>query len=211
MKVSFAITTHNEGEYVGRLLNQLSEHIENEVPGDEIVILDDFSNDEDTVSILESYSNFPYVRFHQRALARDFGRHKNHLNTLCTGDYIFQIDADELLTSELLDNLHVILDYNPNTDLFFIPRINTVEGLTQDHIDNWGWTVNERGWVMWPDYQTRLYKNDPERIMWMGKVHERIVGHESYAHLPAQEEYCILHHKHVTRQEEQNAFYSEIV
>lgn len=209
MKVSFAITTHNEGECISDLLTQLQEHIEEYESDDDIVILDDYSNDSDTVYILESYSSFPYVQLHKRALERDFGAQKNYLNTLCTGDYIFQIDADEILAPGLLQNLHVILAANLHVDLFYVPRINIVEGLTQDHIDQWRWTVNEDGWVMWPDFQTRLYKNKPE-ITWAGKVHERIGGFENFAYLPEEEVYAIIHRKQIERQEEQNAFYGQI-
>jgi len=209
MKISFGVTTHNEGECIERLLSQLQEHIEYCDHDDEIVILDDFSDESDTVSILENYSNFPYVQLHRRALERNFGAHKSHLNTLCSGDYIFQIDADELLAPELLENLHTILNSNPTVDLFFIPRINTVEGLTDEHISAWGWQVNENGWIMWPDYQTRLYRNNPE-IVWMGCVHERIRGYDKFAFLPKEEMYCIIHSKTISKQEEQNAFYSEI-
>ncbi len=170
MKVSFAITTHNEGECISKLLSQLQEHIEDQATGDEIVILDDFSEDPDTVYRLENYSSLPYVHFHRRALKRNFGAQKNHLNSLCSGDYIFQIDADEYLAPGLLENLHEILAGNDRVDLFYVPRVNTVEGLTQEHIDQWGWNVNQHGWVMWPDYQTRLYRMTrkfcgPERSM----------------------------------------------
>ena len=209
MKVSFAITTHNEGECISDLLNQLQEHIEEHEADDDIVILDDFSTDPDTVYILENYSSFPYVQVHRRALEKDFGAQKNYLNTLCTGDYIFQIDADETLAPGLLQNLHVILAANSQVDLFHIPRINIVEGLTDEHIRQWGWTVNDDGWVMWPDFQTRLYKNKPE-IMWAGKVHERIGGFEAFAHLPEDEIYAIIHRKQIERQEEQNALYDQI-
>jgi len=209
MKVSFAITTHNEGECISDLLSQLQEHIEENEPHDDVVILDDYSTDPDTVYILENYSSFPHVQLHKRALERDFGAQKNYLNTLCTGDYIFQVDADETLAPGLLQNLHVILAANPQVDLFHVPRINVVEGLTQDHIDQWGWTVNENGWVMWPDFQTRLYKNKPE-IAWVGKVHERIDGFGNFAHLPEDEIYAIIHRKQIERQEEQNALYDQI-
>ena len=209
MKVSFAITTHNEGECISKLLSQLQEHIEDQATGDEIVILDDFSEDPDTVYRLENYSSLPYVHFHRRALKRNFGAQKNHLNSLCSGDYIFQIDADEYLAPGLLENLHEILAGNDRVDLFYVPRVNTVEGLTQEHIDQWGWNVNQHGWVMWPDYQTRLYKNDPE-ILWTGAVHERITGFDTFAHLPKMEEYAIIHPKQIARQEEQNSLYDEI-
>lgn len=210
MKVSFAVTVHNEGEYIERLLRQLREHVEENETDDEIVILDDFSDDIDTISTLEEYSNLPFVQLHRRALERDFGAQKSYLNSLCTGDYIFQIDADEILAPELLENLHTILETNSTVDLYWVPRVNIVEGLTPEHIERWGWRVNEDGWVLWPDYQSRLYRNSPD-IVWIGKVHERIDGHETFAHLPELKVYSILHDKHIDRQEEQNAFYDEIM
>jgi len=210
MNISFAITTHNEGECIDRLLFQLQEYIEGNNTSDEIIILDDFSEDPDTVNILDRYSNLSYVQLHQRKLNRNFANHKNYLNSLCSNDYIFQIDADEYLISELLENLESILNDNHNIDLFFIPRINTVEGLTEEHINMWGWSVNEYGWVLYPDYQSRIFRNT-EDIMWVGQVHERIQGHTSYAMLPAEERFSIIHEKTISKQEEQNSFYSDIL
>ena len=210
MKISFAVTTHNEGECIQDLLSQLAEFIEGNETDDEIVILDDYSDDTETVNILEEYENLPYVHLHRRELERDFGAHKSYLNSLCSGDYIFQIDADETLAPQLLENLHTILETNTEVDMLLVPRVNTVTGLTDAHIQQWGWSVNEMGWVMWPDWQTRIYRNNSE-IMWLGRVHERIVGHEKFAYLPADEAYAIYHHKDIKRQEAQNAMYSEIV
>lgn len=216
MKVSFAITTHNEVDSLENLITQLRTFIEDSGVGqesgteDEIVILDDYSINSDTVRILESHSEEPYISLHRRNLDRDFGAQKSYLNTLCSGDFIFQIDADEMLAPKLLENLHEIMEKNPRVDLWLVPRVNTVENLTEEHIQQWGWRVNEKGFVMWPDYQTRIYRNDPE-IMWIGKVHERVQGHNSYAKLPGEEAYAILHHKHIDRQEAQNAFYDQII
>jgi glycosyltransferase involved in cell wall biosynthesis len=210
MRISFAVTVHNEGERLGDLLAQLRDFIEENDTDDEIVILDDFSTDADTVSILEEYASLSYVTSYQHALERDFGAHKSYLNALCKGDYIFQIDADETLSPDLLDNLHDILNANSKVDLFLVPRVNTVMGLTDEHIREWNWRVNDRGWIMWPDYQTRLYRNSPE-IMWIGRVHERIDGFDAFSHLPAEETFALLHHKHIDRQEAQNAFYAQIL
>ena len=93
MNISFAITTHNEGEYIERLLSQLVEFVEDnkEDRENEIVILDDHSHDPETVQILNSFVELPFVVFGQRELNQDFGSHKTYLNSLCSGDYIFQI------------------------------------------------------------------------------------------------------------------------
>jgi hypothetical protein len=67
----------------------------------------------------------------------------------------------------------------------------------------------ERGWVNFPDVQTRIYKNS-DKIGWSGKVHERIVGFESYTNFPADEIYCIIHPKTIERQERQNNYYDTL-
>ena len=66
------------------------------------------------------------------------------------------------------ENLQFFLESNKEVDLFFVPRINTVEGLTPTHIKKWGWKVGENGWINFPDYQWRIYKNDP-KIVWVNK------------------------------------------
>ena len=133
----------------------------------------------------------------------------NYVNSLCEGDYIFQIDADEKLHTNLLTYLHDIVYNNTNVDLFLIPRVNVVTGLTDDDIQRWGWILNDKGWVVWPDYQTRLYRNS-DYIRWEGNVHERIVGYKTHAPLPAEEEWALYHIKDIKRQREQNDYYATI-
>jgi len=214
-RISFAITTHNEGEYIQRLLDQLIPHCR--ATGDEIVILDDYSDDEKTKWILSGATRSSVVegqefrlRLASRKLDGDFAAHKNHLNAVCKGEYIFQIDADETLHPVLLKYLSDILEANTTTDLFAIPRVNIVNGLTDDDIKKWGWQVNEKGHVMFPDYQTRLYRNSPD-IKWEGKVHERIVGYKTMTSLPPEEMWSLYHVKDIDRQRKQNDFYSTIV
>jgi hypothetical protein len=112
--------------------------------------------------------------------------------------FIFQIDADEIPSEYLMENIKDILDYNKDVDLFFVPRVNTVDGLTTEHIKKWNWQVNDLGWVNFPDYQTRLYRRTSE-IEWQGKVHERIVGYNTLSVLPAEEQYCLYHPKKIDR------------
>ncbi len=205
--ISFAITTHNEGEYVRDLLDQLIPHCEQ--TGDEIVVLDDNSTDPFTCSMLYDYADKDKIQLHQHELNNDFAGHKNYLNTLCKGEYIFQVDADEKFHDNLLTYLHDIVDNNKNIDVFLIPRVNIVNGLTEEDIRRWGWRVNEKGWVMFPDYQTRLYRNS-DFIYWEGKVHERITGYKTMAPLPDEEEWCLYHIKEIERQRKQNDYYDTI-
>lgn len=206
MKISFAITTKNEGQYIQDLFNQLVPFCEE--TGDEIVVVDDNSDDEYTLSLLNAYQSDGAIKLYQHSLNKDFATHKNFLNSKCSGEYIFQVDADETFHPNLLIYIHDIVDNN-DIDLFLIPRVNVVTGLTDDDIKRWGWQVNEQGWVMFPDYQTRCYRNSPD-IRWEGKVHERIVGHKTHAPLPAEEEWALYHIKDVTRQRFQNNFYSTL-
>lgn len=202
-RISFAITAHNEHEELDRLLNQLDSSIRDV---DEVVIQVDSTV---TNQVLDVISKYPAFSLHQFPLKGDFASFKNNLKSKCTGAWIFQIDADEYLHPALLENLPEILATNPTTDLFLLPRINTVEGLTQEHIQKWRWHVNDNGWVNYPDYQTRILQNHP-KIKWVNKVHEVITGHSTYAMLPATEEYSLLHPKHITRQEAQNSYYSTL-
>ncbi len=204
--ISFAITTHNEGEYIRDLLDQLVPHCEQ--TGDEIVVVDDNSTDVLTQNLLYDYADRDMIQLYNHELNHDFGAHKNFLNSKCNGKYIFQVDADEKFNNNLLTYLHDIIDNN-DIDLYLIPRINIVNGLTDQDIRGWGWRINDKGWVMFPDYQTRLYKNIPE-IKWEGKVHERIVGYKTTAPLPEEEEWCLYHIKDIDRQRKQNDYYDTI-
>lgn len=204
--ISFGITVHNEGLYVQDLLNQLIPYCE--VTGDEIVVVDDYSDDEFTKSILDANESLGNIKLFQHHLNNDFATHKNFLSEQCSGDYIFQVDADETFHPNLLTYLHDIVDNN-DIDLFLVPRVNVVTGLTDDDIRNWGWQVNEKGWVVFPDYQTRLFRNHVD-IRWEGKVHERIAGHKTQAPLPAEEEWSLYHIKDIIRQREQNSLYAKI-
>ncbi len=121
------------------------------------------------------------------------------------GDYIFHIDADEYPHEVLIEQLPAILETN-DVDLIWIPRVNTVEGLTDEWANKWGWRVTENGWVNYPDYQSRVFRNNDE-IFWQNKVHERIVGTKTYAHLPPHEELSLYHPKTIEKQIKQNTYY----
>lgn len=204
MKISYAITVCNEREEIERLVSYLLEHKREQ---DEIVVLMDHTNGTQEVWDYLISIESELGLLNRLPLNKDFAQFKNKLNQMCSGDYIFQIDADEIPNYALIDHINVVLDQKP--DLVRVPRINTVEGITQEHIKKWRWLQNEEGWINWPDYQSRLYRNDPS-IKWEGKVHEQIVGHKSYAVLPAQPEWALRHPKDIDRQEQQNDFYERI-
>ena len=205
MKISYAITVCNELEEVKRLVNFLHHNKREE---DEIVILLDHSNGKDEVYryLLTLPSD---IKLYRDRFEGHFADWKNQLTSYCSGDYIFQIDADELPTSQLIIALPSILELNQEVDVFLVPRINTVEGLTQQHIRQWRWNVNEKGWVNFPDYQWRIYRNDSS-IKWKNKVHEVLEGFKTSTLLPAEELYCLYHPKTIDRQERQNNYYDTL-
>lgn len=203
MRISYAIPVCNEHKELYRLLELLIKNKRNE---DEIVVQADLGNTTTEVyNVIDQFKD--KIRLVEFPLAGNFGAFKNNLKSNCSGEWIFQIDADEFLREDFIQHLHLILQDNPTIDLFLLPRINTVDGLTQQHIDMWRWQVDEKGWINFPDYQTRILQNSP-KINWVNKVHEVLTGHSTYALFPPEEFYCLIHHKDIQRQEKQNTLYS---
>lgn len=201
MKISYCITACNEHEELQSLADFL---LKRKRDTDEVVLLLDA--DSVTEEVLEISKHPVFTSITLERLNRNFSNFKNQFHRLISGDYIFQIDADEIPSEDLIDSLPKMLEENPEVDLFLIPRINIVNGITQEHINKWRWTVNEQGWVNFPDYQTRIYRNSPD-VYWAGNVHERITGFKSYCMLPAEESWCLIHEKNINKQEKQNQFY----
>jgi len=207
MKISYAITVCNEFVEIQRLLSFL---VENKRPQDEIVVLYDSKNGSTNV---EQYLRSQNVieskfRWHSYEFDGHFSDLKNRLTELCDGDYIFQIDADEVPNFNLMQYLPVILENN-QVDVLRVPRVNTVEGLTLEHVQKWGWVVDGKGRVNWPDLQWRIYKKSPD-IKWKNKVHEVLDGYNTHAILPLEEEFALYHPKNIKRQEKQNELYSTL-
>lgn len=205
--ISYAITACNESEELKRLLDQLIDHKRIE---DEIVVQVDYDSVTTEVkSVLEAYHKelAAIVSF---PLNKDFATFKNNIKNYCKKDYIFFIDADEYFSENLIDLLPIVLENNPEVDLFFVPRVNTVEGLTEEHVKKWHWILDDKNRVNWPDYQTRLIKNI-ESIRWINRVHERVTGYNTQCLFPNNDEdWCLYHPKKIERQEKQNTFYETI-
>ena len=207
MKISYAITVCNEFVEIQKLVLFLLKHKRDK---DEIVILYDYKNgDKGIEEFLRSHSINSEFIWHKGDFNHHFADWKNHLTNLCTGDYIFQIDADEIPNKQLIYSLPEILKGNPNNEVYLVPRVNTVEGLTDEHIQKWRWNVNERGWVNWPDNQWRIWKKKDE-IKWRNKVHEVLEGYKTYAALPPMEELALYHPKTIDRQVKQNEYYNTL-
>ena len=208
MKISYGITVHNEADELNKLLDVLLDKIDDE---DEVVICVDGEDDAvrfelDIYSKVFSDSN-RFMKIYQRKLDGDFAAHKNSVIENSTGDYIFHIDADEYPNEILLQQLKQILTIN-DVDLVWIPRVNTIDGMTEQDVMKWGWRVSEQGWVNYPDYQSRVFRRD-ENIRWTRPLHEHIVGCKTYSHLPPHEELSLYHPKTIEKQTQQNVFYNQ--
>lgn len=207
MKISYAITVCNELEEITNLLNFLQLNIR---PDDEILIQYDETSvtDEvkDYITLMDSmHKNHKVIGF---PLNKDFATFKNNLKSNCSGDYIFQIDADEIPNAALIEHLPTLIEQNP-VDVIFVPRVNIVQDITQEHIDKWRWNVNDKGWVNWPDYQLRIYKKTDD-IEWGNKVHETLTGYDTFSNFPSEEVWSLYHYKQIDKQEKQNEFYETI-
>ena len=209
MKISYAVTVCNEFKEIQRLLTFL---LTNKRIHDEIVVLVDMTKNEPTSELLgylHKLSSNDAITLSEQNFNNHFADWKNKLSSLCKGDYIFQIDADELPNENLIAVLPDVLEENNEVDVFLVPRVNTVEGLTPEHIAKWGWRVNDEGWVNWPDYQWRIWKNNPE-VQWVNKVHERLDGFKMYTAMPDVEYFALYHPKTIERQEKQNQLYDNL-
>ena len=211
MKISYAIPVCNEHIELEKLLSFLVKYIDE---NDEIVVQCDQGNTTPEVYKVLDLFKAPVglkdpLKVIEFPLNGHFSNFKNNLKKHCTGHWIFQIDADELPHESLITNLKELLKLNTSTEMLLVPRVNTVDGLTQEHVNKWRWNVNEKGWVNWPDYQTRIIQNS-QKIKWQNKVHEQIVGISTKGALPMEEEWCLYHPKNIKKQEIQNNFYESL-
>jgi len=221
VKISYSITCYNEHKELDNLLDHLSKHIrkEDEVVvtrdiskvGNKSIIQDDFYALE---KVLEKYEYHTYFQPRQLKVNtfhfnKDFSKLKNFAKEQCSGDFIFSIDADEIPNEILIKQLPDILEIN-NTDLIWVPRINIVNGITSWHLEHWHWRQTEQGWINFPDYQARIFRNTDD-INWVREVHEVIDGAKTYSHLPPHEELTLKHEKEISKQEQQNRLYDTII
>ena len=207
MQISYGITVHNEADELNKLLEILVHKTQAE---DEIVIVqdgDDKKVEEVISSWMNQYLDAKGIYWWTRKLDGNFADQKNYVIEQSSGDYIFHIDADEYPHETLIEQLPEILTIN-DVDLVWIPRVNTIDGMTEQDVMKWGWRVSEQGWVNYPDYQSRVFRRD-ENIRWTRPLHEHIVGCKTYSHLPPHEELSLYHPKTIEKQTQQNVFYNQ--
>lgn len=231
ISISYCIPVWNEHKELQLLLNHLAKFLCEE---DEVLIQGDQGKvTDEVISVVRNAIKDLRIKYIEYPLRKNFAAYKNNLLINATGDFIFLIDVDEVPSKSLLSTLKFMLHENPEIELFGIPRVNIVEGLTADWVQAWRWNItylpvekldydtkdvlnyyNYSGeetleCVNWPDIQTRLLKRD-DKIRWVGKVHERIEGMKNYAEFPLNMNYCLFHIKGINRQIFQNKFYETL-
>ena len=137
--ISYLIPVHNEHKELELLLNHLYPYI---LHDDEIIIQGDQGKvTPEVVSVIRTAMMKHGVKYVEFPLRRDFATFKNNLLKQGSGTHLFLIDADEIPHPTLLENIHWLTEENPKIDIFVLPRVNIVNGLTWEWSKKWGWNV----------------------------------------------------------------------
>ena len=118
MKISVGLCTYNGSLYIEKQLDSILHQVDFKV--DEIVICDDNSTDE-TLEILNSFkTNYPSV-FSIHINETNFGSTRNFEKaiSLCSGDYIFLADQDDVWKQDKIQKTLAVFDANPTAEGVF--------------------------------------------------------------------------------------------
>ncbi len=118
------------------------------------------------------------------------------------------IDADEIPQEDLIRNIRQPFE-KTECDLVLVPRMNLCPGYTREWLKKYNFNANEVGFINWPDYQGRIFKNDPS-IRWSKNLHEVVTGAKHVIRLDPMPSIGIWHIKSTERQEKQDDFYKNL-
>lgn len=204
MKITFAIGVCTEARELDDLLHYLLRVEKVTASGDDVNVLVDSKNvTEDVRGVLTRYADD--ISTHERPFHGDFAEHRNYHIEKCAGDLIFMLDADEIPQSNLVRAARSF----DSADILYVPRINIVPGYTPEWLARHKFQVNNAGWINWPDFQGRIFRNTPD-IRWKGTVHEKLSGSDRVRALAAEPEFALWHVKSLRKQDSQNAHYDEL-
>ena len=186
-KYSVCMITYNDEECVRDTMENVTPYVT-----DDFVITDGGSTDK-TISIIEEYdTNLIHKKWED-----NFEIQKNNSLDAANQEWRVLIDADEEFEHLFWNQLpwHILRADYDGVDCISVPRINIVDGLTQDMVEENGWQLSHFNWVNYPDYQQRVYKRN---CKYSGRTHERIVGSTKSSALVGQH---IVHRKSYARQQ----------
>ncbi len=146
--LSVVIITYNEEKHIGKCLDSLKQ------VADEIIIVDSFSTD-DTLAICSHYE----VKLYQNKFS-DFSSQRNLAMSMASMSHILFIDADEVLSEELIGEIRKLKEEGFKNQVYTLDRITNFCGKWIKH-------------GMWyPDKIQRLVQRGIAK--WTGDVHENL-------------------------------------
>ena len=194
MKLTYTIQVCNESRELFSLLNFLQKVIDDE---DEVNVVVDTEHTTDKVErVLEHFKERinifkrPFDTFRENA--------QFHIEK-ANGEYIFGIDADEMPQETLIRNIKSIIGQS-DAEIIAIPRINIHPGSTREFIEKSNFSVNEVGWINWPDFQMRIYKKC-DYIKWSDEVHTKLIGSDKVVAVQTDPRLALWHIKSIEKQE----------
>lgn len=204
--ISYLITCKNDEHSLDLLLSKIINFLGD---NDEIIVLDDYSDNQNTLDVFEKYKC--HIKLYKHHLNNNYSEHKNWGKNHCKNHWIFQIDSDEVPSDFLMENIKDVIEANPDVECFLIPRINDFIGVNENHAKHWGWRLSsykDRLIVNFPDYQFRLFKNI-DRLKWERPLHEKIEGALVTTKLPPEFEWALTHNKTIEKQVQTNLRYNK--
>jgi hypothetical protein len=166
MSITYAITINDELNSVKRLMHSLDLC---RAKDSEIIAIHCYREESDLDSadyaeikdyMIENTDTYCNYKFKD-----NIADLKNYILSLSTKDYVFLLDADEYLTTQTLALWNQVIKNEPEYEVFWTPRINIIENMTEKQRQELGLKLNERGWINWPDNQPRIFKNN-KNIKW---------------------------------------------
>ncbi len=170
MKISAVVNTFNEEKNIVRCLDSVRQFV------DEVVVTDMYSTDNTVMLAKKSgakvfyHENTGYVE-----PARNFALAK------AGGDWIFLIDADEVLPETLGEKLRRLAEH-ADYDFYRLPRKNLI-------FKKW---IQHSGW--WPDHQIRFFKKD--KVTWGDDIHSIPITEGKGMDLPPEEKNALVHYNY---------------
>ena len=156
-KISAVVIAYNEEKNIRRCLESISW-------ADEIVLVDSYSQDR-TKEIASAFTNKIYD-----VECEGFGRKKGFARSKAAHNWILSIDADEVVSERLREEIKVIVREDKALDGYYIPRLSNFLG-------KW---IRYGGW--YPDYVLRLFRKDKARFD-QSLVHEKLILEGKTGHL----------------------------
>ena len=147
--ISAVIITHNEEQYIGQCIASL------QGVADEVIVVDSYSTDNTEAICQEQQATFYTHQWMGYSATKNWG------NSKASHNWILSIDADEILSPLLIENLiHLKKDGLDPEGIYSFNRLNNYCG-------QW---IRHAGW--YPDTKDRLfYKSN---VKWEGEVHEEL-------------------------------------